>query len=70
MEKAISNATVTVEGQSVRTGEDGSYSLTLATGNYEMTVARDGYETVVENIAVTDADTVLDTVSLVKSAES
>ncbi|WP_462416026.1 endo-alpha-N-acetylgalactosaminidase family protein [Eubacterium ramulus] len=67
--KAISNATVTVEGQSVRTGEDGSYSLTLATGNYEMTVARDGYETVVENIAVTDADTVLDTVSLVKSAE-
>ena len=34
-----------------------------------MTVARDGYETVVENIAVTDADTVLDTVSLVKSAE-
>lgn len=34
-----------------------------------MTVARDGYETVVENIAVTDADTVLDTVSLVKHAE-
>ena len=67
--KAISNATVTVEGQSVRTGEDGSYSLTLATGNYEMTVARDGYETVVENIEVTDAETVLDTVSLVKTAE-
>ena len=54
----ISGAAVTVNGVSVSTGADGSYSIELAPGNYTVTASKDGYESSSKtNITVIAGDT-------------
>ncbi len=53
----VSGATVTLDGETTKTGEDGSYGFTVETGTYTLTVEKEGYETYTSTVSATSEDT-------------
>jgi ABC-type Fe3+ transport system substrate-binding protein len=53
----VSGATVTLDGETITTGEDGSYSFEVETGTYTLTVEKEGYETDTSTVSATSEDT-------------
>ena len=53
----VSGATVTLDGETVTTGSDGSYSFTVDVGTYTLTVNKDGYESEASSVSATSEDT-------------
>lgn len=53
----VSGATVTLDGETTKTDEDGSYGFTVETGTYTLTVEKEGYETYSSTVSATSEDT-------------
>jgi len=53
----VSGATVELDGETVTTGSDGSYSFTVDVGSYTLTVSKDGYEDETSTVSATSEDT-------------
>jgi len=53
----VSGATVELDGETVTTGSDGSYSFTVDVGSYTLTVSKDGYKDETSTVSATSEDT-------------
>jgi len=55
----IGGARVSIDGETVTTGTDGSYEVTVGKGTYTVTVSSDGYEDESSSVLETDDETVI-----------
>ena len=53
----VSGATVELDGETVTTGSDGSYSFTVDVGSYTLTVSKDGYKDETSTVSATSENT-------------
>ena len=67
--KPIANATVAVGKQSIKTNEDGVYSINVKPGQYQLSVIRDGYVGTTQDITVGEQNLEVSDITLVKEAE-
>lgn len=52
----VSGVTVSLDGESVVTGSDGSYSFTVDVGVYSITVTKEGYDSETSTVSATEED--------------
>ena len=63
----IGGAAVSIDGETVTTGADGRYEVTIDKGTYTVTVSRDGYEDATGDIVETSTDDIVLDLTLIES---
>ena len=67
--KPIANATVAVGKQSIKTNEDGVYSINVKPGQYQLSVIRDGYVGTTQEVTVGEQDVNVENIVLTQEAQ-